>query len=94
MLWNGAAVVTIVADGNGNLLAPPQLSTQGIGDDEAAREAAEAAVAAVIEAVKEQRKARRGSENDLDEAARRSVRKVFRDRLGKKPQVNVHVVRI
>jgi len=94
VLWNGAAVVTIVADGNGNLLAPPQLSTQGIGDDEAAREAAEAAVAAVIEAVKEQRKARRGSENDLDEAARRSVRKVFRDRLGKKPQVNVHVVRI
>ena len=94
ILWNGSAVVTIVADSKGKLLALPQISTQGLGDDEVALAASQAAIEAVRAGFDERRRGGRSNHDDLEEMARRVVRRAFRDHLGKKPSVDIHVVRI
>jgi ribonuclease J len=95
MLWNGAAVATLVLDRRGRQLAAPRLTVQGLGGD---AEAADEAVAACIDALRASVADLSDSEARDDgaviEAARRAVRRVFKTRFDKKPLTDVQVVRI
>lgn len=91
MIFNGAATVTLVTDAGGKLLAAPRLSVHGFpeGEDLAAVQAE--AVEAVAQTFR--------SEPIRDEEgasmlASQAVRRVFKARLGKRPVMNVQIVRI
>jgi ribonuclease J len=92
-VFNGTAVVTVVLDGAGELVAEPQMSTIGLldGSDAGTAEAIAAAAGTTIE-----RMARSARHNDerVGETVRAAVRKCFRDRFGKRPVIQVHLVRI
>ncbi len=91
MIFNGAALATIVVDRTGKLVAPPQVTLQGLsaeeGNAEELRQKVEQAVA--------QLSARdRLDDAALREAARLAVRKSLKAWQGKRPVTEVHVVRI
>jgi len=91
-LFNGTAVVTIVVDGQGELLAEPVLSTVGL-VEEGETEVTEAALEAARKAINELR----GTLSDdaaLSEAVRIAVRRVFRNSHDKRPVTKVHLVRV
>ncbi len=87
-LWNGTAVVTVVVDKMGKLVAEPILSTTGVledGDDDLHD--------AVLDCVKDALLRGTGGET-TNEAIRIAVRRMFRERLNKKPMTQVHLVEI
>jgi ribonuclease J len=91
MIFNGAVTVTLVADAAGKLLAAPRLSVHGFpeGDDLAEIEAdAVAAVAKTFEGE------RLRDDNSAAMLASQAVRRVFKARTGKRPVMNVQVIRI
>jgi ribonuclease J len=91
MVFNGAALATIVMDRKGNLLAPPQVTVQGIIDVEGDTEELGSRVAAALDelSAKELR-----DDAAVREAARLAVRRSLKDWHGKKPVTQVHLVRI
>jgi ribonuclease J len=93
LLWNGAVVATVVIDRKGRLMADPKVSAPGLIDpDDPDDELAEDLVEAVRGAVAKQPD--KAPDGAIAEAARRAARKLVSQRLGKKPAVDVHVVRI
>lgn len=91
MMWHGAVLATVVVDRKGRAVGAPRLSAPGLSGDEEAellgdlQEAAEDAVA----------RARRGTDDAaLEEDVRRAIRRRAKDRLGKRPEVRVHLVRV
>ena len=94
MTFNGAALATIVVDGDGRLRAPPQVTVQGLGaveEDAALTEELRQKVADAIAALPA---AERRDDAALREAARLAVRRSLRAWHGKKPVTEVHLVRI
>jgi ribonuclease J len=94
MTFNGAALATIVVDGEGRLRAPPQVTVQGLGaveEDAALTEELRQQVADAIAALPA---AERREDAALREAARLAVRRSLRAWHGKKPVTEVHLVRI
>jgi len=95
MLWNGSAVVTLVLDRKGKVLSTPVLSAPGlIGDGPE-----DAALAAeVVEDVMSQldglSTAEKRDDTEVTDAARRALRASFRARRGKRPTIDVHLVRV
>ncbi len=95
MLWNGSALLTLVMDEDGRLVADPQLSAPGLIEDAAADgEVLEDIVDAVIDAVESLPRSLRRDDEEVREAARRAVRRGFRARWGKRPPTDVHLVRL
>jgi ribonuclease J len=92
LLWNGAAAVTLVVDGQGRAKAPPVVSMRGIDDDNG--ELGQAIVAGLKEMLADLNAGERRDDGRIREAARQSVRRVVRAHLGKKPLTDVHIVRI
>ncbi len=92
MTFNGAAVATIVVDGEGRLRAPPQVTVQGIGEDDAAL--TEELRGKVEHALSELGPRERRDDAALREAARLAVRRSLRAWHGKKPVTEIHLVRI
>jgi len=92
MSWNGAAMATVVVDADGRLKAPPQVSVQGIGEDRA--ETAEDLCREVGQAVKKLPPRERRDDAALHEAVRLVIRRALRESAGKRPVIEVHVVRI
>jgi len=87
-LWNGTAVVTVVVDKMGKLVAEPILTTTGVleeGDDDLHD--------AVLDCVKDALLRGTGGET-TNEAIRIAVRRMFREQLNKKPMTKVHLVEI
>ena len=91
MVFNGAALATIVMDRKGNLLAPPQVTVQGIVDIAGDAEELGSRVAAALDelSAKELR-----DDAAVREAARLAVRRSLKDWHGKKPVTQVHLVRL
>jgi ribonuclease J len=95
MLWNGTVVLTLVVDSDGKLLHEPLLSAPGvIADSEADVDLEDDILDEVIAAVNtlDDRDAR--SDDAIIEASRRIIRRSIRDRRGKRPLIDVHLVRL
>ena len=92
-IYNGAAVITVVLNGQRQRKAEPQLSTIGLleNDDENARERIRREVWNAIDDMPE-----KTYKNDdaVREAIRLAVRRAFRELVGKKPLTHVHLVRV
>lgn len=93
MVFNGAAVATLVMDGQGKLAAPPQVSVQGVYEAEDDKAQA-AVVAAVQRAVADLPMPLRRDDDTLKETARLAIRRALHASHGKKPVTQVHLVRI
>ena len=94
LMWNGMAVATIVLNGQGGLVADPQITLQGIADDPAIEDLRGMIADAIEDAVEGLPAARRRSDEEVGEAARRAVRRTLRELRGKRPPTEVHVVRV
>jgi ribonuclease J len=93
MVFNGAAVATLVLNPQGRFVADPQVSVQGV--FEAEDSAAEAAViGAVRHAVEGLPTGLRKDDETVKETARLAIRRALHASHGKKPVTQVHLVRI
>ncbi|MDP9128690.1 MAG: ribonuclease J, partial [Pseudomonadota bacterium] len=94
MSYNGAVVITLLMDTKGRVLQDPQVSVMGIGDEAQMGALHEDIAAVVHDGIENMPKSAR-----LDDAAvRHTVAQVARKRLqeteGKKPVMDVHLVRV
>lgn len=92
--WNGSAVVTVVVDGNGRVKDTPMVAVNGVFDQDVEPEIAHEVEDAVMAAVEDLPKARARDDAQVREAARLAVRRSIRALCGKRPQVDVHLVRV
>jgi ribonuclease J len=92
MIFNGVAVATVVVDKAGNLVVPPQVSAPGL--VEAGDPVLERFPDEIEAALEELSPHDRRLDEEVREAARIAVRRVLRQALGKKPQTDIHVVRV
>ena len=92
--FNGSAVVTLVLDRRGELLAQPTISTIGLVEPAAADAAAPALRSAVERALDELPGGLRRDDETVRDAARRALRRIINERFGKRPLVEIHLVRI
>ena len=94
LMSHGIAVVTLVVGRGGKLEADPVVSLQGVVEDEETDRLVRAAVDAVADAFDELGKAERRDDEVVCEAARLAVRRKVNAEVGKKPQTEIHLVRI
>jgi ribonuclease J len=94
MLHNGAAVATVVVNGEGRLKAEPRVAIQGLFEPEE-RVAAEAEAAGAVRAALEGLSAAdRRDDEAVKDAARIAVRRTLNARRGKKPLTEVQLIRL
>ncbi|MBI2254109.1 MAG: ribonuclease J [Proteobacteria bacterium] len=92
--FNGVIIASVVADKTGKLLAPPQVSLEGLLDgDEAAMAIAEIG-AAIVSALGELPKTKRADDAEFSEAARLAARRWYNKTYDKKPVTKIHVIRV
>jgi ribonuclease J len=95
MTFSGVAVITVVLDGDGELVKTPQLSAPGIvdgvGEDAVMHEEA---ISAIVDAVSSMSRRQRFIDDKLENVVSQAARRIFRAETGKRPIVQVHVVRI
>ena len=94
MLHSGAAVVTVVIDETGELQADPQVSTHGVFDLEEDYEIADSLIDSAADAVDDLPRKSRLKDDHVHEAVRLAVRRRLRALCGKRPTVDVHLVRL
>ena len=94
IVFGGAAVATVVVDGRGRLMADPQLTAQGLIDDEGDSAPRDVALAAIAQAIDGLSDRDRKDDDKISETARIAVRRSLRDTMGKRPATQVHVVRL
>jgi ribonuclease J len=92
--FNGSATATLVLDRRGDPLAPPTISTIGLVEPAAAEAAAPALRSAVERALDELPGGLRRDDEAVRDAARRALRRILNERFGKRPLVEIHLVRI
>ncbi len=92
--FNGSAVTTLVVDRQGRLVASPAISLIGL-VEEAAVAAAEPFLRDSIQrALGELPAVARRDDDVVREAIRRTLRRVINERFGKRPLIEIHLVRI
>ncbi|MBL6455198.1 ribonuclease J [Belnapia sp. T6] len=92
MLFNGVVIASLAVDGTGRVLGTPQVSAPGLfdgGEDDSAQLAAELA-----RAVGELPSTLRREDDALREAARSVLRRAVGRRLRKRPNVEIHLLRV
>lgn len=94
LLFNGSVVATVVLDGEGEMLADPQVTLSGLVDMEEDARLHDDVLDAVEDAVDEMPARKRREDGAVEEAVRRELRALLRAALGKRPNVSVHVVRL
>jgi ribonuclease J len=94
MVVNGAAVVTVVVDGQGALATAPRVAAGGLYDPEEEAEVTEAVEAAVQQSLHTLSRHDRHDDRATGEAVRIAVRRALQRELGKKPVVEVQVIRL
>ncbi len=94
LMFSGGAVVILVTDDDGILLADPELVFQGLASDNGKPSLEEAGQQAVEAALDELPKAARRDDGRMTEAARVAIRRLIRDRLGKRAVVEARIIRV
>ncbi len=94
MSFNGSAVATLVMNGAGALLAPPEISVQGVLDQEDDEAVLRDLRQVVRDAIEDLSRAKRRDDGTVRETARRAVRRYLNTVRGKKPPTEVHLVRL
>jgi ribonuclease J len=94
MTFNGSALVTVVLDRKGRLMADPQVSTQGLLDAQSGDTTTKAAVAAAQVAVEKLARDDREDDAAVEDAVRLAVQRSLKAARGKRPLTQVHVVRV
>jgi ribonuclease J len=92
--FNGVIMVSVVVGRDGNLLADPQVTLEGLLDGEPAATAIAAIAAATREAIGNLSKTQRQEADQISEAARLAARRWFNKTHDKKPITKVHVIRL
>lgn len=92
MLYNGVALLTLVLDRHGRLLAPPRLAAPGLVEAEDERLLSDA-ISTVETALDDLPHGARGDDTLVHEAARLALRRYFAALSGKRPLIEVQVVR-
>ena len=93
-MQNGAIFVTIVADHSGGLHEEPAITGRGTLDEEGDEPALEAAAQAVAAAFRGLNKRRRLDDDAVEEAVRLAVRRSVTHSHGKRPLIDVHLLRV
>lgn len=96
MMFNGSAVVTVVMDARGNLVADPRITALGLLDETSDQDTPHlaAAEAEVAKALQNMPKNLRGSDDEVTELIRVTARRFFNERFDRKPQTRVHLIRV
>jgi len=94
MTYHGSAVGTVVMNGDGSLRGDPIVTVHGVFDDEDEAEGERKVVDAVIAAIEDLRPSQRLDDETVSEMARRAVRRTIRVLCGRKPQTQIHLLRI
>ena len=94
MAWNGSAVATVVVDGDGHLKRSPFVALHGVYDREAEPEFAQEVEGAIVAAIEDLPKPRLRDDAQVHEAARLAVRRSIRALCGKRPYIDIHLVRV
>jgi ribonuclease J len=92
--YNGTAVATVVLDHQGRLVAPPTISVIGVVEPPAAEAATPVLRKAVERALADLPTRQRHDDEVVRDAVRRALRQILNGHFGKRPLVEVHVVRI
>ena len=92
--FNGTAVATLVLDRYGRLAAPVTMSVIGVVERGAVDAAGPALRSAVERAVDELPTGSRRDDEAVRDAVRRALRRTLNERFGKRPLVEIHLVRI
>jgi mRNA degradation ribonuclease J1/J2 len=89
-------VVILVADNDGELLADPELVLQGLAseDENGSDSLMEAGAKAVEAALDDLPDSARRDDGRMTEAARIALRRLIRDRLGKRAVVEARIIRL
>ncbi len=91
LLWNGALTATVVVDRKGRLATDPQISAPGLIDPESDEDLLGEINGSIQGTVAE---LGRKADEQLREELRRRVRRLIRERTDKKPNVDIHLVRL
>jgi ribonuclease J len=91
---SGSALASLVLDRRGNFAAPVSVSMIGLVEPAAAEAALPTLQGAVERAVGEVPAGQRADDDIVRNAVRRALRKALYDQFGKRPLVEVHLVRI
>jgi len=94
MIWNGAAVATLILDGRGRLAGDPQIALMGLEEGETLDEARSLVIERVRKEVGRLSADRLVDDDAVREAARVAVRRAMKDYHGKRPATEVHLVRL
>ena len=91
---NGAGAVVLVVSRDGELLADPELILQGLPTDDDVKNIAEEGSRAVEDAVNALSDTSRQDDARMAEAARVTLRRLIRSRLGKNAIVEARIIRV
>lgn len=92
--FNGSAVTTLVVDRHGRLVAAPAISLIGLVEGAAAAAAEPVLRNSVQRAVEELPAGARRDDDVVRDVVRRTLRRVINDRFGKRPLIEIHLMRI
>jgi ribonuclease J len=92
--FNGTAVATVVLDRHGRSSARPTISLIGVVEPAVAEAALPALSLAIERALDELPTALRRDDEAARDAVRRTLRRVLNERFGKRPFVEIHLVRV
>ncbi len=94
LVHNGAVMVSLIVDGDGWPLADPQVGLIGIEDAEDRAISEELMGQELRAAVEDLPRPRRRDDDSLREAVRQTLRRSIRSLSGKKPMMEIHLVRL
>ena len=96
LMFNGAAMATVVVGADGELLEDAMVTLAGLGGEDDDKDDAlyDDLIDAIEQAIDDLSATSRRDDDVLEHAARAAIRRVIRMETGKKPTADVHVVRL
>jgi ribonuclease J len=94
MSYNGAVVVTLVMDARGKVVQPPQVSLMGLADMGGDTSLLQDISAVVLDGIESMPKSTRLDDAAVRHAVAQAARRFMQDSTGKKPVLEVHLVRV